>query len=59
MKLHFDIGNKVRDKANLGGVVLETWGAYVKVRWNNEATNWIDARFLRLDHTARAEQGRE
>lgn len=40
-------GDKVRDRAELGGTVLETWGNGVKVRWHSMMTSWIDRRFLR------------
>lgn len=40
-------GDEVRDRAELGGTVLETWGDGVKVRWHTMATTWIDRRFLR------------
>jgi hypothetical protein len=42
----FKEGDKVRDRAQLGGQVIETWGNGVKVSWNNGHTDWIDARFL-------------
>lgn len=45
-KIIFQEGTKVRDKAGLGGQVLETWGNGVKVSWNNGHTGWIDERFL-------------
>jgi hypothetical protein len=47
--LTFKEGDKVRDLANLGGQVLETWGNGVKVSWRDGHTGWIDARFLSLD----------
>lgn len=45
----FNEGDKVRDKAGVGGQVLETWGNGVKVSWRNGHTGWIDERFLTLD----------
>lgn len=45
----FQEADKVRDRANLGGQVLETWGNGVKVSWHNGQTCWIDERFLSLD----------
>lgn len=47
--LKFKEGDKVRDRAQLGGQVIETWGNGVKVSWRNGYTGWIDARFLSLD----------
>lgn len=49
----FKEGDKVRDRANLGGQVLETWGNGVKVSWRNGYTTWIDERFLSPDTKAR------
>ncbi len=45
----FQEGDKVRDRAQLGGQVLETFGNVVKVAWRNGYTTWIDERFLCLD----------
>jgi hypothetical protein len=42
----FKAGDRVRDCAELGGTVLETWGNGVKVAWNNGHTGWVDERFL-------------
>lgn len=44
----FREGDKIRDRANLGGTVLEVWGNGVKVSWNNGHTDWSDERFLTL-----------
>lgn len=52
----FKEGDRVRDKAELGGVVLETWGNGVKVRWNNEHAGWIDSRFLTHERAASIKQ---
>lgn len=52
----FKEGDKVRDRANLGGVVLETWGNGVKVRWNTLFVDYIDERFLSLDEPTYAPQ---
>lgn len=46
-------GDKVRDKAELAGTVLETWGNGVKVRWDEMYSTWIDERFL---HRANGEK---
>jgi hypothetical protein len=42
-------GDKVRDRAHLGGTVLQTWRNGVEARWNNGNTAWVAADILSRD----------
>jgi hypothetical protein len=44
----FEVGDKVRDRTQLGGEVVETWGDAVRVQWNNGVLSWVAGAWMRL-----------
>lgn len=48
VKRRLQIGDEVRDCAQLGGEVIETWADRVRVRWNNGIIGWVKSIWLSL-----------
>ncbi len=45
----FQKGDTVRDRAQLGGFIVDTWGGRVLVCWNNGVMSWASVQYLTLD----------
>ncbi len=49
VKRRLQIGDKVRDRAQLGGFIVDTFGGRALVCWNNGVMSWAGIHYLTLD----------